>query len=266
MTLKILFIGDTVGKVARKALQKALPDIKKSIGPDVIIANGENATHGSGITLEHYNELRALGIDLITLGDHAFDRKQAANLLEKEKMHILRPANYPPDASGQGETVIECGTKKILVINLLGRVFMKMNYDCPFRTADALLKKYERKKIHATIVDFHAEASSEKNAMGWHLDGRVSAVLGTHTHIPTADAKILPQGTAYVSDTGMVGAKDSVIGVKKDAALRGFLTQIPQLLEPLEEGMCLINSVLLEINPKTQKAISIKRLDKEIDV
>lgn len=266
MPLKILFIGDIVGKIGRRAVAKIIPEIRKEYAPDLIVANAENATHGTGLTEKNYRELKECGIDVMTLGDHAFDRNETSQLLEKEKDFLIRPANYPPGLAGKGYVIVERGTKKILIATLLGRVFMKMDYDCPFRALDAILKEQKNEKFSAIFVDFHAEATSEKRAFGWHFDGRVSAILGTHTHIPTCDGIILPRGTAYISDAGMVGARDSVIGVAPQAVISAFLTQIKSPREPVEEGMCLFNSVLVHIDPRSGKAKHIERIDKEIDI
>lgn len=264
MSFKILFIGDVVGKIGRRAFAKIIPEIKKEHSPDLILANAENATHGTGLTEKNYQELKAYGVDLMTLGDHAFDRNETSALLDKEKNSLLRPANYPPGLPGKGYAILEQGSKKILVATVLGRVFMKMDYDCPFRTLDAILQTYKNEKFSAILVDFHAEATSEKKAFGWHFDGRVSAIFGTHTHVPTCDGVILPQGTAYISDAGMVGARDSVIGVNPQAVISTFLTQIKNPREPVEEGVCIFNSVLVHIDPRTGKAKKIERVDKEI--
>jgi len=173
---------------------------------------------------------------------------------------LVRPANYPAGTAGQGEKIFKVGLKNILVLNLLGRVFFKEDYNCPFITADEILKKYKAEDLHAIIVDFHAEATSEKRALGFHLDGKVSAVLGTHTHVQTADEQILEQGTAYISDVGMTGAQNSVIGLDKDIIVHNFISQINKSASVPESGPCQINAVYLEINPKTQRAEKIKRI------
>jgi len=264
--LTILFIGDVVGKLARRSVVHALPDLKKESGADVVIVNGENAAHGHGITESNFVQLMEGGVDFITLGDHAFDRNETHDLLNQNKNKIIRPVNFPQGASGEGFAVLEIGTKKLLVINAVGRVFMKADYDDPFRAIDEVLKRYEGQNLAGIIVDFQAEATSEKAAMGWYLDGRVSALLGTHTHVPTADAKVLPQRTAFISDIGMVGARDSVIGVQKEPIVKSFLDQMKSIKNPEEEGVCQLNSVVVKIDPKTGNAVSIKRLDKEINL
>jgi metallophosphoesterase (TIGR00282 family) len=266
MSLKILFIGDIVGKIGRKTTAKVLPELKKKYKPDLIIANGENATHGNAITLNAYTELKKMGIDFFTLGDHTFKNKENLELLTKEKTDVIRPANYPPNLPGKGYQLIEVGTKKILIINLLGRVFMKFDYDCPFRTMAEILEQYQDEKLAVIIVDFHAEATSEKNAFALYFDGKISAILGTHTHIPTCDQRILPSGTAYITDVGMVGAKDSVIGAQKESVIKMFLYQYNLPIEPEEDGPAIFNACLIEIDTKTKLAKKIKRVDREIDI
>ncbi|KKQ57264.1 MAG: hypothetical protein US74_C0006G0048 [Parcubacteria group bacterium GW2011_GWA2_38_13] len=266
MSLKILFIGDIVGKLARTALTEELPKMKKKYKPDFVIANGENAAHGLGISEKIFKELLSIGIDFVTLGDHAFDKEEIAKSLDTDSSHIIRPYNFSPGVSGSGASVIEVGTKKVLIVNLLGRVFMKMNFDCPFRAIDAILEKYKNEKLSAIIIDFHAETTSEKKAFGWYVDGRVSAVFGTHTHVPTCDHWVMPKGTAYVTDAGMVGPRDSIIGRKIESTLPMFLTQKSMSYEPVEEGVCLIHSVMVEIDTETMQAKSIERLDKEIEL
>lgn len=263
--LKILFFGDVVGKIGRRGIAAALPALRRETAADVVIVNGENSSHGNGITASTYAELRAGGADVVTLGDHAFDREEARTLLAAED-RLLRPANYPPQLPGVGARLVPVGSREVLVINLLGRIFMKMHYDCPFRAFDALWTQYQDRHPAAVIVDFHAEATSEKQAFAWHVDGRASAVLGTHTHVPTADLRLLPGGTALVCDVGMVGPRDSVIGVTPQRSLKAFLQQTPSPLEPAEDGPCLVNSVVLSIDPATGRVVSMARLDREIAV
>jgi metallophosphoesterase (TIGR00282 family) len=266
MNLKILMFGDVVGKIGRRAVAKILPQLKKKYDPDLVLANAENLAHGIGITTKTLNEMIEAGIEFFTSGDHIFDKKEAIEILEKKDSPLIRPANFPSGVPGVGAKLLEIGTKKVLMINLIGRVFFKNQYDCPFRGADEILNEYKNINPSAIIVDFHAEATSEKNALAQYLDGRVSAVLGTHTHVGTDDFQILPEGMAYVTDIGMVGAKDSVIGVDKKNILKNFLTQIPQLHEIPEEGICVVNAIYLEINPKTKKAIKIKKIKEEVEI
>jgi metallophosphoesterase (TIGR00282 family) len=257
--MRILFFGDIVGRPGREALKEILPKWKKEYQPDLVVANGENLAHGKGITEKSLQEILELGVDLVTSGDHIWDQKGVAVLLEDKEIPILRPANFPECVPGQGCRVVEVRTKKILVINLIGRVFMHEQYDDPFRKADQILEEVGE-EINGIIVDWHAEATSEKVCLGWYLDGRVSAVLGTHTHIPTADARILPKGTAYISDVGMVGVRDSSLGMDKEMAIKRFLTQMNQKLE-VAKGSVEVNAVILELDNQGQ-AKKIEKLQK----
>ncbi len=260
--MKILFIGDIVGRGGRKAVAELLPRVREERGIDFSLANGENAAGGTGITPKIMNQLFSDGVDIITSGNHLWDKKEIIPVLDKEK-RLLRPANYPPGVPGFGSTVAETESGlKIGIINLSGRVFMPA-LDCPFRTAEREIKKL-RKETLLIIVDIHAEATSEKIAMGWFLDGRVSAVVGTHTHVQTADEVILPQGTAYITDIGMTASAKSVIGVKTDLILRRFLTQVPVRFEPAEEDIRL-SAVVLDLNPATGKANSIERIRMKLE-
>jgi len=255
--MKIIFFGDIVGKSGREAVAKILPQWKKKYQPDLVLANGENLSHGKGLTKKSLEEILKAGVDLVTSGNHVWQNKEAQELLNNKEIPLLRPANYPVSVPGQGYRVIEIRTKKVLVINLIGRVFMRDQYDDPFKKADEILDEAEE-KLDAIIVDWHAEATSEKKALGWYLDGRVSAVLGTHTHIPTADECILPGGTGYISDVGMVGPKDSVLGMDKQLVIKRFLTQMPQKFEPAE-GAVEVDAIFLEIDNKS-KTKKIERL------
>ena len=251
----VLFIGDIIGRPGRNAVKKFLLALKQKYRPAWIVANGENAAGGVGITEEIGSGLFEL-VDVLTSGNHIWDKKEAIPYMEKEP-RLLRPANYPPQNPGRGAYVASDGQgRKLGVLNLQGRVFMEA-IDCPFRTADEELKKL-KEATPAVIVDFHAEATSEKQALGWYLDGRVSAVIGTHTHVPTADERILPGGTAYITDVGMAGGLNSVIGIRRDQALEKFLTARPQRFEPEKDGLFL-STVFIEIEEKTGKALSIKR-------
>lgn len=255
--MKTLFFGDIVGRPGRRAVAEILPKWRKKYDPDLVVANGENIAHGKGITEPSLRELFDAGIDLVTAGDHTYDQKGVARLLENKDVPLIRPANYSAGVSGNGWRFVDVGTRKVLVVNLIGRVFMKAQYDDPFRMADKILDE-EGERANIVIVDFHAEATAEKVCLGWYLDGRVSAVLGTHTHIPTADGRILPKGTAYISDVGMVGVRDSSLGVDKDIAVQRYLTQINQKLE-IPEGPVEVNAILLEFG-RNGKAKSIKQV------
>ena len=251
----VLFLGDIIGQQGRRAVQRFLPQLVKKFAPAIVIANGENAAGGVGITEEIGRDL-FLQIDVLTSGNHIWDKKEALPYLEREP-RLLRPANYPAGNPGRGSYIYQDGGGvKIAVLNLQGRVFMEA-IDCPFRRADAEVETLGR-ETSIIIIDFHAEATSEKQALGWYLDGRVSAVIGTHTHVPTADEKVLPGGTAYVTDAGMCGGYHSVIGIRREQALQRFLTGRPQRFEPSKEGLAL-SWVFIEVDAKTGRAQSIKR-------
>ncbi|OQX55667.1 MAG: metallophosphoesterase [Candidatus Aminicenantes bacterium 4484_214] len=253
--VRLLFVGDIIGRPGRQALRRFLPSLWQKYKPTVVIANGENAAGGVGLTVKIAEELFA-HVDVITSGNHIWDKKEIFPRLDKNQ-RLLRPANYPPGNPGQGGGIIEDRAgQRIGVLNLQGRVFMEP-IDCPFRKADeeiSLLKE----KTKVIIVDFHAEATSEKQALGWYLDGRVSAVLGTHTHVPTADARILPQGTAFITDVGMVGAYDSIIGVRREQALQRFIFGRPQRFEPAK-GQLVLMAAFVEIDPATGRALAISQ-------
>jgi metallophosphoesterase (TIGR00282 family) len=251
----ILAIGDVIGKPGRKALSQLLPDLRQQYHLDLIMVNGENAAGGIGLTVETAKEMLDAGADVLTSGNHIWMHREIYPYLDSD-MPILRPLNYPPGVPGRGYLV----TGKIAVVNLMGRVFIG-DLDCPFRAMDTLLAELEPKII---LVDFHAEATSEKVAMGRYLDGRVSAVLGTHTHVGTTDAQILPGGTAYVSDIGMTGPLDSVIGDDAEAAIRRFLTRLPGRLS-VGKGKIALNGIVVEIDDDTGKALSIERIYREVD-
>jgi len=256
--LRILMLGDVIGKPGRDAVRALLPDLKQEKSIDFVICNGENTAGGYGITADTASELLESGVDVLTSGNHIWDKKEIIPLMD-EGLPLIRPANYP-DAPGKG--YIHQGG--VTVVNLMGRVFMAA-LDCPFRTADTLLEQLKQEgQSKVIIVDFHAEATSEKQAMGWYLDGRVSAVLGTHTHVGKVDAKILPQGTAYLTDVGMTGPSDSVIGSDKEAVLERFLTSLPNRLS-VAAGPCMLNATLVEVDEDTGKASMIERIDRTVN-
>jgi metallophosphoesterase (TIGR00282 family) len=255
---RVLFVADVVGRPGRSAVAAVLPRLRAELEPHLTIVNGENSAGGFGITAATARELQASGADVITTGNHVWDQKQfVEEIAEVER--VLRPHNYPPGAPGTGVLALQVSGEPVLVVNLQGRIFLP-DLDDPFRTADAVLAAHPEPGI--VFCDMHAEATSEKTAMGWHLDGRVSAVVGTHTHVPTADARVLPGGTAYVTDVGMVGPRDGVIGVEKEAALRRFLTGMPHRFETAS-GVVTFNSVLVTISRRTRRATSIQRIDRE---
>jgi metallophosphoesterase (TIGR00282 family) len=255
--LRILAIGDIIGKPGRNAVKEVLPGLCDEHNIDLVIGNGENAAGGLGLTPGTAEELFDSGIDVITTGNHIWAYNEIIPCLDSE-LAVLRPLNYPPMNPGRGYLF----KNNVLIINLLGRVFMG-NVDCPFRAMDQLLAESEHESI-PIIVDFHAEATSEKVAMGRYLDGRVSAVLGTHTHVGTIDAHILPGGTAYVTDIGMVGPIDSVIGDDPDSVINRFLTQIPSRLS-VGKGKVSFDAILVEVDENTGKALDIERIQKLVD-
>jgi metallophosphoesterase (TIGR00282 family) len=257
--MKILAIGDIIGKPGRDAVKALLSELKRTYCPDLIFANGENTAGGIGITPATADELFNLGIDVITTGNHVWAQKEIQEYLKGPKA-IIRPLNYPPDTPGRGY-LTQDGTA---CVNLIGRTYMNA-YDCPFRTMDRLLAELPQ-DIKVIIVDFHAEATSEKMAMGRYLDGRVSAVLGTHTHVATADAQVFPGGTAYVTDIGMVGPKESVIGDDAKGVIDRFLTQIPRRLSVAADRHIIFNGVLLDVDEATGKARGIERIYREVDI
>lgn len=266
MDFNILFFGDIVGKIGRKAIREIIPNLRKKYDPDIILANIENLAHGKGITEKTLKEVIESGIDLFTSGNHIFRKEEGLNLIAKKDTLVLRPANYPDGTVGIGEKMVEIGTKKLLVINLIGRVFFEEKFDCPFKKLDEILKNHAKDELAGIIIDFHAEATSEKVALGWYADGRASALLGTHTHIPTADAKILPKGTAYITDIGMVGPKESVLGVKKETIIDKFLNDNAIIFDIPEQGIVQANAVLVTIDSKTRKAKKIQPIEEEITI
>ncbi|MEX2245193.1 MAG: TIGR00282 family metallophosphoesterase [Dehalococcoidia bacterium] len=254
--MRVLMIGDVIGKPGRRAVTALVPALRRELRLDVVIANGENAAAGRGLTTGTAKELFAAEVDVITSGNHIWDQKDIIPMLDSEAP-VLRPANYPPGVPGRG--LVRYG--ELTVINLMGRTFM-YEIDDPFRAADRLLELSPAGG--PVIVDMHAEATSEKVAMGWYLDGRVSAVLGTHTHVPTADQRILPQGTAFVCDVGMCGPTESIIGVEVEAVLQRFLTAMPaRFTVPEKARRVSFNSVLVEVDDQSGRARSIERIDRE---
>ncbi len=255
---RLLFVADVVGHPGREAVKAILPQLKKEFEPHLTVVNGENSAAGFGLTAKLSEELMGYGADVITSGNHVFAQKEFVTELPTLE-RVIRPANFPSEAPGRGWCTVNAGGHDVLVMNLMGRIFIDP-IDDPFRAADAILKEHPGIKI--SLCDMHAEATSEKTAMGWYLDGRVSAVVGTHTHIPTADARVLPGGTAYVTDVGMVGPRDSCIGMDKDGVLKRFLTGVPTRFV-VASGPVTFNSVLVTINSSTGRATSIQRLDRE---
>ena len=258
MPVKILFIGDIIGKPGRQAVARELDRLVDRHRIDIVIANGENAAGGFGLTVEVAKELFNQGIHLLTSGNHIWDKKEQVPLVLSDS-RIIRPANYPSGAQGAGSAILTTpGGLKVGVLNLEGRVYMK-TLECPFLVADREIE-WLKKKTSIIFVDFHAEATSEKSALGWYLDGRVSALVGTHTHVQTADERILPQGTAFLTDAGMTGGFDSVIGMGKEETIHRFLTQLPAKFEVAKKDIR-INAVVIGVDETNGKAVSVERIN-----
>lgn len=264
--MKIIFFGDVVGRPGRAALQKAIPKLKEKYQPDIIIANGENLAHGKGLTEKTVRSVFEIGIDIITSGNHIFKKNEGVELMRQKKYPIIRPANYPPNVPGEGYVTLNVGTEKLLVINIIGQVFFRENFDSPFRAVDKILLEKEAQEANVIIVDAHTEVTSEIKALGYYLDGRVTACFGTHTHVATADLQILEKGAAFISDAGMVGIKDSILGVKKEQVLEKFLTQIPTKFEIEDHGICEVNGVFVESFDDSTKAKKVERIYQEVEV
>ncbi|MFD2116756.1 TIGR00282 family metallophosphoesterase [Paenibacillus yanchengensis] len=254
--MNVLFIGDIVGKVGREAVKKVLPTLISKYQPHIIIANGENAASGRGITRPIATEFFEWGIHGITMGNHTWDNKNIFEWIEDEP-RIVRPANFSEAAPGQGSTIIKANGKELAIINLQGRTFLPP-IDCPFAMADHLIATVQ-KRTKAILIDFHAEATSEKIALGWHLDGKASLVVGTHTHVQTNDDTILPQGTAYITDVGMVGSKEGVLGMEKESVLYRFQTQMPTRFV-VDEGAWHLHAVHVKIDELTGHATAIEKI------
>lgn len=256
--IKIFFIGDIIGRPGRGAVKELLPDVIEKYAIDFVIANGENAAGGFGITPNIAEELIGLDIDVITSGNHIWDKKEIIPYINDKKW-LLRPANYPEGVPGLGWTILKTRAEiKAGIINLCGRVFMD-NLDCPFRAAEKIIEQVKQ-ETSVIILDMHAETTSEKAAMAWFLDGKISAVIGTHTHVQTADERILPQGTAFITDAGMTGSLNSVIGMQKEIVLERFLTQMPKKFEVAAKDV-VMQGVLVSVDSKSGKATAIERIN-----
>ncbi|MCO4335993.1 TIGR00282 family metallophosphoesterase [Staphylococcus hyicus] len=252
--MRMLFIGDIVGKVGRQTLETYLPKLKHHYRPTVTIVNAENAAHGKGLTEKIYKQLLRQGVDFMTMGNHTYGQREIYDFID-DATRLVRPANFPSEAPGVGMRVININDKKLAVINLQGRSFMPMSDD-PFKTADQLIAR-AKKETDYIFVDFHAETTSEKYAMGWYLDGRVSAVVGTHTHIQTSDERILHQHTAYITDVGMTGYYDGILGINKDEVIKRFITSLPQRHVVPDEGRGILSGVVIDLKSDgTAKSIS----------
>jgi 2',3'-cyclic-nucleotide 2'-phosphodiesterase len=254
--MRILFVGDVVGKPGREAVRRLLPELRREHGVDFAVVNIENAAGGFGFTPEIVREALEAGADCLTTGNHVWKKREAYGIIDSEP-RVLRPANYPDGAPGRGYGLYVVGGRQIGVANLMGRVFMEP-LCCPFRTFDQMWERI-RDEVNVLLVDFHAETTSEKQAFGWYVDGRASAVIGTHTHVQTADERILPEGTAYLTDVGMTGPIDGVLGVDRGLVIEKFLTQMPVRFE-LARGPSMLMAALLELDDRTGRARQITRL------
>ncbi len=262
--MHVLILGEIIGKIGRRAIAKAVPKLKKEFKPDFVLANVENLAHGKGVTLKTIKEILEAGVNFMTSGDHFWSKKEELTKVLFFDLPIIRPANYPDDYPGQGFKTIKVKNLGILIINLQGRVFMKeTNLLCPFKRFNEILKK-QKSKPKIILVDFHAEATAEKLAFFHYVNGRASVVFGTHTHIATADEQILSKGTAFITDIGMVGAKDSVIGFKIEEAIKRNLENNEIPLEIPEKGPAVINGIFVEVSERTGRAKMIKRIAKEV--
>lgn len=256
--MKIIFIGDVMGKSGRRGLFRALPDLRDEHEPDLVVVNAENAAGGFGVTEEIMHDFFDNGADVLTSGNHIFDKRDIMNVIDHEP-RLLRPHNYPSETPGSGWFVATTPSGvNVGVLNIMGNVFMHPILDCPFESARAALEK-KPDNCNVVLVDFHAEASSEKVAMGWFLDGRVSAVVGTHTHVPTADERVLPEGTAYISDVGMTGCYDSIIGMSTEKVLKRFVDKIQERME-VATGPATVCGVVIDVDEKSGKSKSIERI------
>jgi hypothetical protein len=258
--LTVLCIGDIFGEPGRRALATHLPRLRDEHEVDLVVANVENAAAGFGVTPALARAILGAGVDVMTSGNHIWDRKEIVEYIVKENL-LLRPANYPAGAPGVGSVVVKAGGFRVAVLNLQGRVFMP-TIDCPFLRADAEIERL-RAETPVIVVDMHAEATSEKQAMGWYLDGRVSAVVGTHSHVQTADERILPGGTAYLTDLGLTGPVDSVIGVEASLAIQRFLTGMPNRFEPAR-GPARLCGAVIRIEPDSGRAVGIERIQRDL--
>ena len=253
--MRILFIGDVVGSLGRETITEVLPKLKKKYQPQVTIANGENAAAGRGITAKIYKKFLQDGVDVVTLGNHTWDNRDIFDFINDAKK-MIRPANFPEGTPGQGIVYVKVNQIELAVINLQARAFM-VDLDDPFRKAEQLIEE-AKKRTPLIFVDFHGETTSEKQAMGWFLDGQVSAVVGTHTHVQTNDARILPKGTAYLTDVGMTGPYDGILGMKREPVMEKFLTALPQRFEVIDKGRSILSACFIELDDQTGRARDIQ--------
>jgi len=271
--IKVLVLGDVMGKIGRKALTKKLPDLRKKYNPDLVIVNCENAAHGTGISLKTFREIIDAGADFCTSGNHIWDKyEQLAEVLKDKELKnkLIRPANYKKVAKrkiGEGYKILTIKKQKIAIINLMGRVFMKKEEEFlnpPLKTLDKILKDLKKQKVSTILIDMHAEATSEKQALGWYADGRVSLIWGTHTHVPTADMKILPKKTGYITDLGFIGAKESILGESIEGAIESQKKEKGIKHNPPEKGTALVQGIYAEI--EKNKTVKIKQVLEEVEV
>jgi len=256
--MNVLFIGDIYGSLGRKTVNKLLPQLKRDYNVNIVIANGENAAHGRGITETMYKEFLKEGIHVLTMGNHTFDNRDIFNFIDKAK-NLIRPANMDISVPGKGYSIFTYNDSKVAIINLIGRTYMQP-LDCPFRKFDEIYDKI-KKITPIIIVDFHAEATSEKIAFGYYVDGRATAVIGTHTHVPTNDFRLLPKETAYITDVGMTGPLNGVIGVNSENVINRFINGLPTRFNPVEDGETQLNAVLISVDLKVNKAKSINSIN-----
>lgn len=260
--MRVVFFGDVVGKPGRRGVAKYLAELRAVEQPDFVVANGENTAGGIGIDPGSARELLAAGVDVLTTGNHVWAKREIVEYLADSDT-VLRPANFAPNTPGWGYSIKTKNGEAVAVVNLIGRVFMN-TYDCPFRAADAVLQQIGS-RARVIVVDMHAEATSEKVAMGWYLDGRASVVVGSHTHIQTSDERILPGGTAYLTDAGMCGPRDSVIGMKREQVLRRFLTQMPARFD-VADGPVVVQGVIVDVDAGSGKAMRIRRFQEVVSL
>ncbi|MCL2860318.1 MAG: TIGR00282 family metallophosphoesterase [Oscillospiraceae bacterium] len=255
--MKILVIGDIIGKSGLERVKQDLPKLIETEKIDFVIANGENVAEGMGITEKDYKELLTMNVDVVTMGNHTWAKKDIFNIINESR--LIRPANYPANVPGHGYGVYGCNNKKIAIINLIGRVEMNVLSENPFLMADDIISKLKA-EANIIIIDFHAEATAEKKAMGYYLDGKITIMFGTHTHVQTADEQILPNGTAYITDIGMTGAKNSIIGMDIEASTKRFVTSLPERYK-VASGDTIFNGVIFEINDETNQIERINRIN-----
>jgi metallophosphoesterase (TIGR00282 family) len=263
--LKILYIGDIVARIGRRAVQQVLPELKAEKQIDFVIAQSENMSTGNGLTINSVNEMREAGVDFFTGGNHSFRKKEFYSYFDDPNMPVIRPANYPGKAPGRGWAIADTSFGRVLVINVMGQTFNGPQFDHPLKTVDVILEETKGEKLAATIIDFHGDLSSEKVGVGFYYDGKVSAVVGSHTHVSTADAKVLSGGTAHITDTGMTGSIDSILGVKKEIILDRWLTQLPDVFDWPKTGVVQFSSVLIDVDANG-KAKSIEQILKQVEI